>query len=365
MGVLGQTSTAKRAAIGVRTRVAKRERGLRRLLLLMILGGIGGALLLAGVAVAALHYGVPRANRDPADVDAAALGHVSLEDLEDRRQQPVQYHTTIGDTGATVVPPPAQRPFSQLIGTGIVLGTIHVLSGPDHLSALLTLSVGGGWRAFILGARWGCGHSLGLIVMTTVFFTFDVDLEAIGPACEALVGVFMIVLGIGSAYAALSTSSPRATATEIELQSLTSDTDDAASGRQPAGEEDDSVPSKTNNHTHIDISSIRNPRMQKCAAIGIGIVHGIAGPGGILGVLPAVELHNVKLASIYLGSFCVTSIVVMAGFAATYGELTARVGYNRDRFMQCMTMASAMLSLIVGVLWLVLLWFGVLDEVFP
>jgi len=30
---------------------------------------------------------------------------------------------------------------------------------------------------------------MGLIMMTVVFFTFDVDLEAIGPYCEAIVGV--------------------------------------------------------------------------------------------------------------------------------------------------------------------------------
>ena len=74
---------------------------------------------------------------------------------------------------------------------------------------------------------------------------------------------------------------------------------------------------------------------------------------------------DVKLASVYLGSFCVTSIFVMAAFAAVYGELTARLGYRRDSLLHCMTIGSAMLSLVVGVLWLVLLWFGILDDVFP
>ena len=32
------------------------------------------------------------------------------------------------------------RSWRELVGTGLLLGTVHVLSGPDHLSALLTLS---------------------------------------------------------------------------------------------------------------------------------------------------------------------------------------------------------------------------------
>jgi hydrogenase/urease accessory protein HupE len=43
----------------------------------------------------------------------------------------------------------------QLVGKGILMGVVHVLSGPDHLSALATLSVGSSLRAFFTGVRWG------------------------------------------------------------------------------------------------------------------------------------------------------------------------------------------------------------------
>ena len=69
-------------------------------------------------------------------------------------------------------------------------------------------------------------------------------------------------------------------------------------------------------------------------ALGIGIVHGIAGPGGILGVLPAVELHDAVLSTAYLSSFCLTSILAMGIFAAVYGEITARIG-DTDRYDLC------------------------------
>jgi hypothetical protein len=90
---------------------------------------------------------------------------------------------------------PPEHSVVHLALTGLALGVVHVLSGPDHLSALCALSVGGSWRAFSLGIRWGIGHSLGLIIMTIAFLVCDLDLDRIGPYCEGVVGVFMIVLG--------------------------------------------------------------------------------------------------------------------------------------------------------------------------
>jgi high-affinity nickel permease len=54
----------------------------------------------------------------------------------------------------------------KLISTGIALGVAHVLTGPDHISAIVTLSANLSRRdAFGLGIRWGIGHSTGLLVV--------------------------------------------------------------------------------------------------------------------------------------------------------------------------------------------------------
>jgi hydrogenase/urease accessory protein HupE len=46
-----------------------------------------------------------------------------------------------------------------LISTGITLGLIHVLAGPDHLSALAALAVGTSYRAFMLGTTAAAASS--------------------------------------------------------------------------------------------------------------------------------------------------------------------------------------------------------------
>lgn len=107
-------------------------------------------------------------------------------------------------------------------------------------------------------------------------------------------------------------------------------------------------------------------------AIAAGILHGVAGPGGVLGVIPAVELRDAKLAIIYLGTFCLTSTFVMAGFATFYGSLSdwmaggsRRGGRGSSSRVLMVEVGSSLLSVCVGVIWLVLLAVGKLDEVFP
>jgi len=59
--------------------------------------------------------------------------------------------------------------YGQLIGKGVLLGMLHVLSGPDHLAALVALSANvGKCRAFSVGVGWGIGHSTGLLVVATI-----------------------------------------------------------------------------------------------------------------------------------------------------------------------------------------------------
>ncbi|KAK1942008.1 hypothetical protein P3T76_006330 [Phytophthora citrophthora] len=306
--------------------------------------------------------------------------------------------------------------IGKIISTGLLLGIVHVLTGPDHLSALAAMSNGGSWRAFALGLRWGCGHSLGLIIMTAIFFAAGqtIDLDATGEYLNYVVGVFMIALGLwtgrsvyGKYHLKLAEEKALAvideddrsytgfnseanTPTVVSLKPTHSNVAEPSMARSPTGSyalmihDEPKTPSDLQTPTdtrqpkpdekseapatfktkYCSNFSFENPLMQKVAALCVGIVHGIAGPGGILGVLPAVVLNNWGKSIAYLGSFCVASIFIMGVFAALYGEITRRLGGNTPVMDFRVGMCSSAFSFLVGCLWIILQSFGVLDDIF-
>ena len=57
-------------------------------------------------------------------------------------------------------------------------------------------------------------------------------------------------------------------------------------------------------------------------SLSIGLVHGIAGPSGILAVLPAVVLADAGKSTAYLVAFFVASTAAMGAFAGLFGYVT-------------------------------------------
>lgn len=302
---------------------------------------------------------------------------------------------------------------------------MHVLTGPDHLSALATLSanVGSVPQAFFLGVRWGLGHSTGLLLVGVAFIllsrhskddTVQVP-DRLTLIFEGLVGVFMILLGIYGVR--------RAWEKRPKAYSNIPTTDVSSQATQTSGMQQDGSEACTNEdceyavphhhqhgdsyHHHISLHhaafsvdatdndsfalSTQNIKMEdvdvssfgcfrtligritkistRTMAVCAGVIHGLAGPGGVLGVIPAVQLHNARLAAIYLGSFCVSSTLTMGVFAILYGTCSSRLvdreASNTSRRELRIECISASLSILVGLLWLTLLSIGKLEDVFP
>ena len=321
----------------------------------------------------------------------------------------------------------------------------HVLTGPDHLSALATLSaVSDCWTSFFMGVRWGIGHSTGFLLVGVVLILRDynnsqgsdgttdhgdnedstdvIDMpDALSHFFESLVGFFMLFLGVygfrraaqlrheyhgrrqltseiddneddcdneeatpmetfekGNRYhddphhdheAALDTLA------DIVAGDSSNDETDRANSPQRAA----SFDMEPHHHHHPMMSSIdfsADTRREgsvfdasrrfsaKSMAVLAGIIHGLAGPGGVLGVIPAVQLHNWKLATLYLGCFCISSTVTMGCFACFYGLCSSTVG-RRTNLVYHIHCFSSSLSILVGITWLVLLSLGKLEDVFP
>lgn len=214
--------------------------------------------------------------------------------------------------------------------------------------------------------------------------TIDIP-DGVSHFFESLVGVFMILLGIYGIRRALehkNKSYGTLPGSLAGIDSMEGRDDDEEQGQdsdarlsyhnhaaqlhlapqaRDALEMGDQVPSS---ETRTFLGRVASTVSTQTMALFAGVIHGLAGPGGVLGVIPAVQLHNGRLAAIYLGCFCLSSTVTMGTFAVVYGACSTRVGETmRSSFV--IEMLSAGLSILVGITWLVLLSVGKLEDVFP
>ena len=311
------------------------------------------------------------------------------------------------------------------------MGVVHVLTGPDHLSALATLSaVSDFCTSFFLGVRWGLGHSTGLLLVGIILIIHDygkdpseddtrvIDVpEGLSHFFEALVGIFMLFLGAFGLRRAFrkkkkldgrieipSSNLEVVAVTDVDvpvvpkerpaglenvhiyhddphhdeearLDQLTEILADNYSNKEPDPEPNATVTDSASSNaaptatSHVHgwgsfLSTSRRSVSARSMAVFAGIIHGLAGPGGVLGVIPAVQLHNWKLATLYLSCFCLSSTLTMGCFASLYGVCSAKLG-RRTHLEYQIHLFSACLSIIVGLLWLLLIALGKLDDVFP
>eukprot|EP00934_Nitzschia_sp_Nitz4_P008666 Nitzschia sp. Nitz4//scaffold18_size181773//6804//7904//NITZ4_001889-RA/size181773-snap-gene-0.266-mRNA-1//-1//CDS//3329539933//8656//frame0 len=329
---------------------------------------------------------------------------------------------------------------AALVGTAVGLGVGHVLTGPDHLGSLVTLSAVSEPRtAFFLGIRWGIGHSTGLLVVGVILIARDLSQdeniempEGLARFFESLVGVFMLVLGVHGFHRAFrlkrEMDQGSVVSEETVEENLKEDTDavlmvdeisnpenppavvdnetsqqdpeepvgneDQEAGDDPAANEEKEpssvAPEDTEepvSHSHVhhqdsseipdtdreegDETEVANCLCCKTSqrfatqvwALFAGIFHGLAGPGGVLGVIPAVQLHDAKLATVYLATFCISSTLTMGCFACLYGWFSLGVGKRANLEFQIHCFSSGF-SIFVGVAWLILSATGTMEKVF-
>lgn len=85
---------------------------------------------------------------------------------------------------------------------GIAAGMVHVLSGPDHLAAVLPFSVSAPKRALRTGMVWGLGHGLGVVLLGALFMATraSIDVDVVSHAAEVLVGFLLAGVGVWAVY---------------------------------------------------------------------------------------------------------------------------------------------------------------------
>ena len=195
-------------------------------------------------------------------------------------------------------------PLLVALGIALILGLRHA-SDPDHLVAVTSLvaSEDGDARAAArLGAFWGAGHAVMLIVIGLPLIFFKSKLPAwVESGAEKLVGVVIIALAL-RVIAKWVRGDYRA---------------------HPHGHSDDARhrhlhigPDSEHGHGHV---TLRTPQQ----AFGIGVLHGLAGTGAVVLLLIAALPTQIE-AALALAIFAPMTALSMALCTGAYGWVLTR-----------------------------------------
>jgi len=199
-------------------------------------------------------------------------------------------------------------PLLVALGLAFVLGLRHA-SDPDHLVAVTSLVAAddGDTRAATrLGAWWGLGHALMLLVIGVPLIAFKTELPTwLESGAEKAVGVLIIVLALRVA-AKWARGDYRAAGHE-HRGGRAGDSHASRARHLRKGPEE---------HAH---RRVRSPQQ----AFAIGILHGLAGTGAVAVLLIAALPSRVE-AIAALAVFAPMSIVSMALCTATFAWILTR-----------------------------------------
>ncbi len=228
---------------------------------------------------------------------------------------------------------------------GFIAGSAHVVTGPDHLAALAPIAVDQPRKAMQLGLRWGLGHGLGVILLGAlgVFARSSVDVDAISAWSEFMVGFMLIAVGVW----ALRRTMKMVIHTHAHDHQQGSQQGSLSSGTEPDGH--------SHFHVHATADGHETAGAHKShshAAFVVGMLHGAAGTGHLLGVLPSLALPTFD-AIIYLAAYFVSAVLSMACFGAILGVVTKNRG---PIVLRKIMYASSTAAIVIGVVWIGQTW---------
>jgi cytochrome c biogenesis protein CcdA len=211
---------------------------------------------------------------------------------------------------------------TALIITALVLGAQHTLA-PDHIAAVSVFaSRRPSWRlALGMGARWGVGHSLTILLLGSALVWSGAHVPASWESVvERLVGLVLIVLGLGSIW-------------RVRRLPLRWHEHDGVRHAHPPA-----VQGAAHEHDHG-------------ALLGIGMLHGVAGTGALVIALPLAAGASPAHSMVFLASFGLGTVLAMAMFAAVIGALCGRAARLSLGMERALGIAAGVASIAVGVWW--------------
>jgi ABC-type nickel/cobalt efflux system permease component RcnA len=218
--------------------------------------------------------------------------------------------------------------------TALLLGSLHALEA-DHMAAVTSFAVRrpGLREAARFGVRWATGHGGAIILVGAALLLLGTQLPAAaGYLLERFVGVVMIGLGLWTlfgaarAYRHAGTQAPDATRADAAV---------------------------TTSHTHADGGPHVHARGgHRHAVTAVGVVHGLAGSGATVALIPVVMLDSPVAGIGYLLIFALGTIIAMAAYAVLAGFLVGRAAARSLAIGRGIARATGLVTIAIGAVWL-------------
>lgn len=221
---------------------------------------------------------------------------------------------------------------------GTLAGLLHVVSGPDHLVAVAPLAIHNPGLGARVGLFWGLGHATGVIVLGLlgVMARSVFPVQRLSSWSEVLVGGALIGIGSWALWQSRKMVLHRHSHAHSEA-------------RDPAA----LLP-----HEHLHVHTAREAhsnsphRHHKRSAYSIGMLHGAAGTGHLLGVVPALALRPAQ-GVVYLAAYGIAAVGAMTCFGTVLGLVGNRIA---PRLLSNLMRVCGGLAVVLGVYWIITGW---------
>ena len=237
--------------------------------------------------------------------------------------------------------------FSTLLTYPLIFGIIasmaHVLSGPDHLAAVGPLAVTVKIRSWLIGMSWGIGHLLGMLLIGVLFYYFRdlIPVDFISENSEKIVGGLLIVIGLWSLMRLFNYNK---STKHKHVHTHKTDEGDTHVHVHHHDHDDQSV------HVHVHKGL---EKQTYWAALGIGIIHGLAGVSHFISLLPTLAFPNKFDSAMYLVGFGFGTIMAMVLFSVILGFIAKKANKKgRDTLLKLITGVIGLGAIFVGIYWI-------------
>ncbi len=213
---------------------------------------------------------------------------------------------------------------------GLIMGARHALDA-DHIVAVSTLTSENGnvWRSCLIGAYWGIGHTIVLLLIGLAVLGFKVTIpEYVARFFEACVGAMLVGLGLSVGLSLL----------REHLHVHPHSHPDHEEGQQ-----------HLHVHSHRDDTShghLHRFRLEY-KSMSIGMVHGLAG-SALVSLLVLSTVHTAMDGLLYLllfGAGSIGGMVVLGAILTVPFALTPKGGGQVHRAMRAV---AGLASLALG-----------------